>query len=880
MKKSLIFILLAFCFTNLKATHNRAGEITYVQLSDLTYEITIDTYTYTLSFADRPTLDVDWGDNTISTAPRVNGPNQMGEILPNYYKKNIYKITHTYPGPGVYKIVVQDPNRNLGIKNIPNSVNVIFCISTILTVNPAMGRDNSPVLLNPPYDKAAYHYLFIHNPSAFDPDGDSLSYQMTVCEREDGKPIQGFTLPPATHSIRVDSVSGDLIWDTPADTGKFNVAMEIQEWRNHKKIGVVERDMQIEVYNTNNKPPVNGPLSDYCVQVGDSINFLFTSTDSADVGGRYDNLSLKATSGIFTLTNCPASFTKIDSVPGYASARFRWKPCYDAVRSQPYDVIFKSDDDNPDVKLSDISHIKIKVLGPSPTLINALPEGKVIRLIWSDYGTNVITGFNIYRREGNSTFKPDSCTAGVPASSGFVKIGYIAGFSTTSYSDNDNGQGLQFGKEYTYRIVAVYPNATESKASNEITSILVSGIPVIRNVSVRITDPVKGSIFLAWKKPDKLDTIAGVTGPFAYHIYRADGVGGSVYKLIKYLPTIDLNDTTLIDTLMNTQTTGYIYRIEIWNKAATDSFLIGDPAFASSMFLAISPGDKKARFVLTRNVPWINTQYDFFRLNNATMAYDSVGSTNQLTFVDTGLENGKQYCYYVRSFGGYLSNNMPKGLINFSESTCVTPIDNEPPCPPVISVTSQCENLFNTISWTVTDPLCFADIAGYKIYSKMNTQENLTLLDSITDKNVFSYKHYPGDVIAGCYAVSAYDSSGNESQKSPMICIDSCNFYEIPNVFTPNGDAINDKLVAKTSGLVEKIDFKLFNRDGMLLFRTEQPKIEWDGTYKGRIVSPGVYFYQCDVYERRTTGLVLFHLSGFVHVITEEGATVKQTQTK
>ena len=42
-------------------------------------------------------------------------------------------------------------------------------------------------------------------------------------------------LPPATNSIRVDSISGDLIWDTPADTGKFNVAMEIQEWRNGKK---------------------------------------------------------------------------------------------------------------------------------------------------------------------------------------------------------------------------------------------------------------------------------------------------------------------------------------------------------------------------------------------------------------------------------------------------------------------------------------------------------------------------------------------------------------------------------------------------------------------------------------------------------------------
>ena len=37
--------------------------------------------------------------------------------------------------------------------------------------------------------------------------------------------------------------------------------------------------MQIEVYNTNNKPPVNGPLKDYCVEAGDTIDFLFTATD-------------------------------------------------------------------------------------------------------------------------------------------------------------------------------------------------------------------------------------------------------------------------------------------------------------------------------------------------------------------------------------------------------------------------------------------------------------------------------------------------------------------------------------------------------------------------------------------------------------------------
>jgi hypothetical protein len=124
--------------------------------------------------------------------------------------------------------------------------------------------------------------------------------------------------------------------------------------------------------------------------------------------------------------------------------------------------VFKSDDYNADIRLSDIHNMKIKVLGPSPEIISAVPEGKFIHLEWSDYGTDVISGFSIYRKEGTSTFVPDSRTAGVTSSSGFVKVGYIAGGTTVSFVDTDNGRGLQFGKEYSYRIVAVYPNGTES----------------------------------------------------------------------------------------------------------------------------------------------------------------------------------------------------------------------------------------------------------------------------------------------------------------------------------------------------------------------------------------------------------------------------------
>ncbi len=871
IRRKLFFaFLLLLAGIRAEATHNRAGEITYAQLSALTFQITVTTYTYTPSLADRPTLEVSWGDNSSSFASRIEKIS-----LPNFYQKNVYKINHTYPGPGVYKVVVQDPNRNFGVKNIPNSVNVVFSIQTILTVNPAMGLNQTPELLNPPYDKAAKGYIFIHNPAAFDLDGDSLSYKLTICTREDGKPIENYTFPPATNVFYVDSISGDLVWDTPADTGTYNVAMEIQEWRNGKKIGVVIRDMQIDVFNTNNKPPVNEPLEDMCVEAGDVIDFLFITNDPDG-----DMIGQKATSGVFMIPGCNAEFIRLDSIPGRSISRFRWETCHTAVRQQPYDVVFKSEDRNAELSLVDIDNMKIKVLGPAPVLLNAAPEGKFIRLTWQPYVSNFISGFAIYRREGASTFSPDSCTNGIPGSEGFIKVGYVPGSASTFFVDSDNGEGLEFGTEYTYRVLAVYPNGTESKASNEISSSLVSGVPIIRNVSVLNTDLSSGSIKLVWKKPDKLDTIPTVTGPYEYIIERATGIDGTNFGFVTSIQTADLNDTTYTDISVNTLSNGYIYKIELYNDGAT-RFLIGDPGIASSIYLAAAPGDEKVRFTINRNVPWINTRYDFFRLNQTTMVYDSIGTTNQLEWADTGLINGAQYCYKVRSIGGYLQDGMPKNLINFSQEICATPVDNEPPCPPEINVASMCDDNYNYITWTVNDPLCFEDVDGYRLYYKANFEEPFILLSDIDDKNRFYYRHdITSGLVAGCYAIEAYDAIGNVGDLSTVVCVDSCDFYEIPNVFTPNNDNSNDRLIARTSGLVEKVDFKLFNRNGQLIFSTTEPRLNWDGTYNGKVVSPGIYFYQCDVFENRITGLEQFHLSGFVHVITEKGVTVNPLPTK
>jgi gliding motility-associated-like protein len=63
----------------------------------------------------------------------------------------------------------------------------------------------------------------------------------------------------------------------------------------------------------------------------------------------------------------------------------------------------------------------------------------------------------------------------------------------------------------------------------------------------------------------------------------------------------------------------------------------------------------------------------------------------------------------------------------------------------------------------------------------------------------------------------------------------------IPNIFTPNGDGTNDRFEYKNQ---EQWEFEtlIFNRWEVPVYHNKTSK-NWDGTFEGNKVSPGVYFY-------------------------------------
>ena len=67
--------------------------------------------------------------------------------------------------------------------------------------------------------------------------------------------------------------------------------------------------------------------------------------------------------------------------------------------------------------------------------------------------------------------------------------------------------------------------------------------------------------------------------------------------------------------------------------------------------------------------------------------------------------------------------------------------------------------------------------------------------------------------------------------------------YYLPNSFTPNNDGVNDIFRPIPVGIVSTEYFKIYNRNGLLLFQTNIWLKGWDGKYNGMSQPIGTYVW-------------------------------------
>ncbi|MGZ8568437.1 MAG: T9SS type B sorting domain-containing protein [Bacteroidia bacterium] len=870
-------LLLLLAGNRAHATHNRAGEITFTQVSTYTFEVTLITYTDTRSVeADRPVVTLLWGDGKQNDIPR----NSQTVVGPNIYK-NVYVSRHTYNGPGSYTIQFIDPNRIKDILNIYQSVSVPFYVETELIIDPQRGYNRSPVLLQLPIDYACPNRIFYHNPNAYDPDGDSLVFTHIAPKRDKGKDVPDYRIPTASNSFTINPRTGELIWDMPTIIGIVNIAILIEEYRKGIRIGYIIRDMQIIVQNCNNNPPVIKEIKDTCVEAGTNIK-LFLNVHATDPDNG-DEITLSASGGPFLQKIKPSQFSPSpavakDSVDGI----FSWDIDCNHIRKEPYRVVFRAVDDDRVTPLTDIEHFDIKVVGPAPKNLTTQAIGNGVQLNWQKPVCDNVRGYYVYRRIDSSFWNHAYCETGVPAYTNFVLIDTILNPNTLAYYDDNRGQSLSPGIVYCYRITAIYLNEgqfepAEGYASNEACAELKKDVPVITHVSVRTTSIANGSIYVAWSKPTQLDTLQN-PGPYEYRIYHGDGFNGQNFQLLQTFSSVsfrNLSDTSYIDTLKNTSAKPHSYKVEFYYTSPISNKLelLGKTITTSSVFLTIRRAHHKLELKWHANVPWKNRYFIIYKKNPSTANWDSIATTLIPNYTDTGLENGTTYCYKIEAVGSYFTKGFTDPLINFSQEVCTSPRDTILPCSPTLSVTGNCDERTADLSWQAQNRDCDADVTYYKIYYSPLLENKYVFVDSVMGKGTITYKDIRDTLrysMAGCYKITAVDSFDNESPYSNEICIDNCPIYELPNVITVNGDEFNDLFrPLSTYRFVESVDIIIINRWGQEVFRTTDPLINWNGEDQktGRPLAEGVYFYYGNVNEIYLRGNVSRSVQGTVHLL-------------
>lgn len=114
---------------------------------------------------------------------------------------------------------------------------------------------------------------------------------------------------------------------------------------------------------------------------------------------------------------------------------------------------------------------------------------------------------------------------------------------------------------------------------------------------------------------------------------------------------------------------------------------------------------------------------------------------------------------------------------------------------------------------------------------------------SVTESSTLSPKvKY---VNPGSYTVQLYAQRGTcIESKQLLISVEQPSELQIPNIFTPNNDGVNDVFIVPHTG-IKSITLSITNRWGIQVFYANSDSVNqivWDGTRHGEPVPDGVYF--------------------------------------
>lgn len=391
------------------ASHIVGGELSYRCVGTNTYEITLNLYRdclppsmgggnpAALADDDPAYLSIYRGtsfyrfDSVFAGSSIIVPVNFSNECINNPPATCINRLQFKYvvnlPASNqTYTVICQRCCRNGSINNISNPGNTGASYTCTIPPTPIV-CNSSAVFQNYPPQIICVNNPLVYDHSAFDADGDSLSYSfcnaLQGADPSDPKPIINASFLPSVNSVnyisplsgslpmagnpvlQIDSKTG-LITGTPNLMGRFVVNVCCTEWRNGNPINVVNREFQFVVTNCSkavvaNTPQFSDEPNTYVANCKDyTVHFLNSSSGGFryfwDFGVTSSNsdTSLLAEptftypdTGTYVVrlivnkgSNCPDSITRLVKIYPEFQADFDFKGAL--CPNEPIDFIDKS----------------------------------------------------------------------------------------------------------------------------------------------------------------------------------------------------------------------------------------------------------------------------------------------------------------------------------------------------------------------------------------------------------------------------------------------------------------------------------------------------------------------------------------------------------
>lgn len=229
------------------ADHYYGGYIVYTHVSGFEYHVQVITYADNDKVnSDRDSIQIRWGDMEEEWMPRTNNVGNGETIYPGV-KKNIYELSHTFPGPGNYQLVFLDQFRMFDVNNMTagKSGTTMLYFDAIIPVEDTLSYciNTSAKPLFEPFMWVKSGEEFRMNLCHFDQEGDSLSFKLVTPKAKNGNPVPGYWRP---NDVSINAETGQFVWENPL-WGTYLFAYQVSEFRDGVQIGHLIVDFPVFV---------------------------------------------------------------------------------------------------------------------------------------------------------------------------------------------------------------------------------------------------------------------------------------------------------------------------------------------------------------------------------------------------------------------------------------------------------------------------------------------------------------------------------------------------------------------------------------------------------------------------------------------------------